>query len=232
YSSTGSFNGLAFAIPINTAMNIAEQLKNKGFVSRGWLGVSIQNVNQDLARSFALQKPRGALVSSVIEGSPAEKAGIKAGDIILTFNGKKVKKSTDLPPMVGTVAVGKSVEVELMRAGKRQTLAVTIGELDEGNQPIVGKIDNKSSNRGLSVANLSRQQKEALALDEGVIVHHVAPNSAAADAGFRQGDVIVNINNQAIADSKAFEAAMKNLDADTPAAILVIRKGRSLFIPL
>lgn len=232
YSSTGSFNGLAFAIPINTAMNIAEQLKNKGFVSRGWLGVAIQNVDQDLARSFGLKKPRGALVSAVVEESPAENAGIKAGDIILTFNGKQVKKSSALPPMVGTVEVGKNVPVELLRAGKKQTIDVTIGELDEGNKPVAGKTTSSNATRGLNVANLTRQQKDSLALDEGVIVRHVKTGSVADKAGFQAGDVIVNVNNQAVADVKAFQKAMDNIPADKPVAVLVIRQGRSLFVPL
>lgn len=232
YSSTGSFNGLAFAIPINTAMSIVEQLKTQGFVTRGWLGVVIQNVDQDLARSFGLDKPRGALVSSVIEDSPAEKAGIQAGDIILTFDGKVLKKSSALPPMVGTIAVGKSVKVELLRAGKKQTLDVTIGELDEGNKPVAGKTGSHNDTRGLSVANLNQQQKTALSLDEGVIVRGVADGSVAENAGFRVGDVIVNVNNQAIADVTAFQQTMKKLAADTPAAVLIVRQGRRLFIPL
>lgn len=232
YSNTGSFNGLAFAIPINTAMSIAEQLKAKGFVSRGWLGVAIQNVDQDLARSFGLNKPRGALISSVVEDSPAEQAGIKAGDIILSFNGKIVKKSSELPPMVGTVEVGKSIKVKLLRAGENKTLNVTIGELDEGNKPVTEAAVTAGNPRGLSVANLTVKQKETLALDEGVIVRRVANNSAADHAGFRVGDVIVNVNNQAIRNVKTFHQAMQNLDTGTPAAVLIIRQGRSLFIPL
>lgn len=231
YSRTGSFNGLAFAIPINTAMNIAEQLKDKGFVSRGWLGVAIQSIDQDLASSFGLDTPAGALVSKVMEDSPAEKSGIKAGDIILKFNGKKIKKSADLPPLVGEVAVGRSVDVVVLRKGKETTLSVKIGELDEG-QPKVAKKGKPSVNKGLSVRNLTAKQQRELKIDTGVIVVGVAAGSKAEDAGFRLGDVIVNIGDQAIESKKDFEKALQGKHKDKPVAVLVIRDERSLFIPL
>lgn len=230
YSKTGTFNGLAFAIPINTAMNIAEQLKNKGFVTRGWLGVAIQNVDQDLATSFDLDNPTGALVSSVIEDSPAENAGIKAGDIILTFNDKTIKKSSQLPPLVGNIPVGETVDVTVLRQGKEKTLAVKIGELDEGQPKKVGKA-KVSVNKGLNVRNLTSKERKAMDIEQGVIVTEIAPNSSAADAGFRAGDVIVNIANQNIDNIKDFNKILRK-NQDKTVAVLVIRDGRSLFIPL
>lgn len=231
YSSTGSFNGLAFAIPINTAMNIAKQLREKGFVSRGWLGVAIQNVDHDLATSFDLDKPTGALVSGVVEDSPAEKAGIQPGDIILSFDGHNIEESADLPPIVGTVSVDTSVAVELMRNGKKKTLDVTVGELDEGEH--VSKNGKKiAKNKGLTVSELTEKQRQALSVDNGVLVQSVAANSQADKAGFRAGDVIININNIPVKNTKSFKRAMKNLPDDKPTAILIIRKGLSLFIPL
>lgn len=232
YSKTGTFNGLAFAIPINTAMNIAEQLKTKGTVSRGWLGVAIQNVDQDLASSFGLDKPKGALISNVIEDSPAEKAGIQAGDIILRFNNKPINKSSALPPIVGTISAGTKVEVELLRQGKKKTLMVKIGELDEeGSQKASRHSGQSAENHGLHVAKLSPQQKQDYEIDTGVIVTAVTPESKASEAGFRTGDIIVNINNKKIASLRDFNRAIKSVNKKKPVAVLVIRQGRSLFIP-
>lgn len=232
YSKTGTFNGLAFAIPINTAMNIAEQLKTKGTVSRGWLGVAIQNVDQDLASSFGLEKPTGALVSNIVKESPAEKAGIKAGDIILSFNGKKINKSSALPPIVGTIAAGTDVEVEVLRKGKHKMLNVKIGELDEGNKPSIASSMGKSTeNHGLRVANLSKKQQQDYEIDYGVVVTTVANGSKAADAGFRNGDIIINIANQEIRNTSDFKKAIKSVNDKKPVAVLVLRQGRSLFIP-
>lgn len=232
YSKTGTFNGLAFAIPINTAMNIAEQLKTKGTVSRGWLGVAIQNVDQDLASSFGLDKPTGALISNVIEDSPAEKAGIKAGDIILRFDDKPIKKSSALPPIVGTVSAGTKVDVELLRQGKKKTLTVKIGELDEGGNPSASNHSGQTAkNHGLHVAKLSPQQKQDYEIDSGVIVTAVSPESKAAEAGFRTGDIIVNIDNQKIASLRDFNKAIRSVNKKKPVAVLVIRQGRRLFLP-
>ncbi|PIE44885.1 MAG: serine peptidase [Gammaproteobacteria bacterium] len=232
YSNTGSFNGLAFAIPINTAMNIVNQIKSKGFVSRGWLGVAIQNVSQDLAKSFKLDKPMGALISSVVEDSPAEKAGLKVGDIILTFNGKKIKKSSSLPPMVGNVTVGKTVEVGILRNGKEQIIDVTIGELDEGNHQATKLQHGKSNNKGLIIGSLTAEQKRQTNVNHGVVVTDVIPNSAADNAGLRTGDIIVNIDSQRIDNPDDFNKVMKKVDEDKMIAVLIIRQGRSLFVAL
>ncbi len=230
YSRTGSFNGLAFAIPINTAMHVAEQLKEKGFASRGWLGVGIQMVNQDLANSFGLDKPLGALVASVVPDSPADAGGLKVGDIILKLDDKAIKKSSDLPPLVGSLTAGKEVELEILRKGKNKTLSVTIGELDEGHPKVAEKAE-KSVNKGLTVRNLRDEEKDEMKMDNGVVVIGVKRGSAAAKAGFRLGDVIVNINNKEIHDVKSFAKVLKK-SGDNPVAVLVIRDERSLFIPL
>ncbi len=230
YSRTGSFNGLAFAIPINTAMHIAKQLKEKGFASRGWLGVGIQTVSQDLATSFGLDKPKGALIASVMPESPAEAGGLKVGDIILKLNDKDIKKSSDLPPLVGTLSAGTDVELEVLRKDKHKELTVTIGELEEDHPKISGK-SGKAVNKGLTVRNLSDAQQDEMNMDHGVVVVAVKRGSEADKAGFRVGDVIVNINNKRIEDVKSFKKAIKSLD-DKTAAILVVRDKRSVFIPL
>ncbi len=230
YSRTGTFNGLAFAIPINTAMHIAEQLKSKGFVSRGWLGVGIQGIDQDLAASFGLDKPNGALVTNVVFDSPAHQAGLKAGDIIVRFNGKTIKKSTDLPPLVGTVSVGTAVSVDIVRNGSKKTVSVVMGELDEG-QPKIAHKASPDSNHGLSVSALTASKKKEAGVESGVLVTAVARGSKAADMGFRPGDVIVNIDNHAIDTVADFHQQLNAAD-NRPMAVLVIRQGRSLFIPL
>ncbi|MBS9777261.1 MAG: Do family serine endopeptidase [Gammaproteobacteria bacterium] len=231
YSRTGSFNGLAFAIPINTAIHIAQQLKSKGFVSRGWLGVGIQSVNQDLARSFGLDTPKGALVANVAAGSPAQYSGLKVGDVILGFNGKAIRKSSDLPPLVGTVNVGTAVDVEILRNGEKQTLSVTIGELDEG-QPKLAKKPHVKNNRGLIVSALTARKRQEAGIDNGVLVTEVLAGSKAADMGFRPGDVIVNVDNQEINSADEFYNLLSSNNNQHPLAVLVIRQGRSLFIPL
>ena len=230
YSRTGFFNGLSFAIPINTAMHIAEQLKTKGFASRGWLGVGIQHINQGLADSFGLDSPKGALIASISPDSPAEKAGLEVGDIILQFDGKKINKSSNLPPLVGAVNAGKKVSLDIIRLGKKKTINTVIGELDEGHSQAS---NNKKTvkDRGIAVKNLNTQQKTDADLDYGVIVTKVDDNSKADKAGFRRGDIIVSIDNKKIKDVKAFRKALKNKD-DKTLAVLLIRQERSLFIPL
>lgn len=238
YSNTGSFNGLAFAIPINTAMNIAEQLKNKGYVSRGWLGVGFQPVSHELAKSFALDKPMGALIVSVSPDGPAAEGGVKIGDIILKFNGKTIGEATDLPPLVGATEAGKAVAVEVLRNGKKENLTVTLGELekiDGQGTSTSNQLDNDSdkqdlSVQGMTVRPLAMSQKDELGIDAGVVIVSLDPNSAAAKAGFRRGDVIVNVNNRGIDSVATFDKAIRQRSGDKPLAVLVIRSGRSLFI--
>lgn len=230
YSRTGVFSGVAFAVPINTAMRVAEQLKMQGVVRRGWLGVAIQNVDQGLAESFGLEKPHGALVAAVVEDSPADKAGVEVGDIILQFNGKAIEKSSALPPMVGTVATGAKVDIEVLRGGKQKTLAVSIGELEDENT--IAKIDVTGSDYGLRVGNLTEYQKYTQKVDGGVSVIRTVPNSRADRAGFRRNDIIVSIDNQRIDSVKTFTKVMATIavETDTPLAVLVIREGRNLFL--
>ncbi len=230
YSRTGAFNGLAFAIPINTAMNIAKQLKDKGFVSRGWLGVAIQSLDQNLAESFGMDTPKGALVSSVLEDSPAEKAGIEVGDIILTFNGKAIKKSSSLPPIVGAVPVGEKVKATVLRDGKEKTLTVKVGELDEGDKHSKRGKGHRKSNKGLRVANLSDKEKDELNIEYGVVITGVARDSQAAEAGFRRGDVIVRIGGKKIKTTRDFAKTIKKIKK--PTAVFIIREGRKLFLSL
>ena len=199
YSRTGGFMGLSFAIPIDVVMNVYQQLREKGSVSRGWLGVLIQDVDRALAESFKMEKPHGALVSKVLEDSPAANSGIEVGDVIVKFNGINVGTSSELPPLVGTAAVGDKTPVEVIREGKRKKLNVVIGELptDEELATTAGPMDSKvSTNKklGVMIRDLSKSEREELGLPEhGVLIDEVK-SGAGADAGLSAGDVILQID--------------------------------------
>jgi len=195
YSRTGGFMGLSFAIPIDVALDVQRQLRDKGHVSRGRIGVLIQEVTRDLANSFGLDRARGALVNSVEKGSPADKAGIQATDIITRFGGKLVESSSDLPRIVGGTAPGSRVDVQVWRKGEAQTLEITVGELKEDRiaardvPPGERSSGAGAANRlGIVVAELSATQKREMKLTHGLLVTDVRPN---ARADVRQGDVLL-----------------------------------------
>jgi len=194
YSRTGGFMGLSFAIPIDVALDIQKQLRDKGRVSRGRIGVVIQEVTRDLATSFGLDRPRGALVNSVEKGSPADKAGVEATDIITKFDGKVVEGSNDLPRIVGSTRPGAKADVEVWRKGATRTLSLTVGELQESKvaaldaPPRAPKPAAVAANRlGIVVGELSAKQKEEHKLSYGLLVTEVKPE---ARADVRRGDVI------------------------------------------
>jgi len=235
YSRTGGFMGVSFAIPMDVAMNVVAQIKSQGYVSRGWLGVVIQDVTRELAESFGLKKPHGALVSRVLADSPAAKAGFEAGDVILTFDGKSVPTSSALPPIVGRTAIGKAVNVEVMRNNDRKTMQVKIEELPESEE--IAKVEGKSGRLvddrlAIEVIDLSEEQRDELAIPKGgVAVVKVDVGSAAA-AGLRRGDVILSINSQKVTDAKQFLDIAKNLPEDKAIPVLVQRGSGSIFLAL
>jgi len=196
YSRTGGFMGLSFAIPIDVALDVQKQLREKGRVARGRIGVVIQEVSKDLATSFGLDRPRGALVNSVEKGSPADKAGIEATDIILKFDGKAVDASSDLPRIVGATRPGAKAELEVWRKGASRNLSITVGELQEArigsrDTPRAQKPAELAANRlGIVVSELSAKQKEDLKLANGLVVMEVKPE---ARADVRRGDVLVTL---------------------------------------
>jgi serine protease Do len=225
YSRTGGFMGLSFAIPIEVAMNVADQLKTKGHVTRGWLGVLIQDVTAELAESFDMDKPRGALVSRVLPDSPASKAGFEVGDVILQFNGDEVDHSKDLPPLVGRTPVNKSVPVRVLRQGKIRTLKVVIGELPADDEIRVAGDKPKTSKQnriGVTVSELTDTQRKKLEIAEGGVLVNEA-GGAAARAGIRRGDVIVMLNNEDISGIKQFEKLVKDLPANRSVPVLIHR---------
>ena len=234
YSRSGGYQGLSFSIPINVAMSIADQLKDKGYATRGWLGVSIQNVDQTLAESFGLNKPTGALIAQVTDNSPADKGGLASGDIILDFNGNAVNYSSALPPLVGAVTPGKTVDVQVLRGGEEKTLQVTIEPLDEGERVAsVEPADPVSESRmGVEVAKVTDEMKEQLGVDKGVVIAQIDPNGPAALAGIRKGDVVVSINREEIDSVEELEALVNDAPADTAVPVLIQREGNPLFLAL
>ena len=236
YSRTGGFMGLSFSIPIEVAMNVVQQLKSSGHVARGWLGVVIQDVPRELSGSFGLKHPQGALISQVLEDSPAEKAKLQEGDVILAYNGTEINGSSQLPPMVGTSAVGKNVELLVLRNKKRINVTVKIGELPE-EEPLAmdssGKSPRTSNNTlGLEVQALTKKQIESMGSRRGgVLVTQVEPG-AASDAGIREGDVIQMINNTPVASVQEFSAIIKKLPKGKTVAVLVRRGDGARFLAL
>ena len=229
YSRSGGYQGVSFAIPIDVAMEVVDQLKTGGKVSRGWLGVVIQEVSADLAESFGLDRPRGALVSQVQEGSPASKAGLQASDVILAFNGKAVENSGDLPRMVGMAKPGTKTQMDIWRKGKTQQLSVVLGELPV--EARAGSKDSKSPSRGgLVLSELSAEQRRALDIDQGVLVEDATGD--AARSGIRTGDVILALNNIKVSSVASFRKAMAAVPVGKSVAILIRRGEGSLYIPL
>lgn len=228
-SRSGGYMGLSFAIPIDVAMDVAQQLKEQGKVSRGRLGVMIQEVNADLADSFGLPKPEGALVSQVEPGSPADKAGLQPSDIILKFNGKDVNSSIDLPRMVGATRPGTRSTVTIWRKGATKELTVVVGEMPEEQVAKAEEGGTRVSRAGLVVSDLTKDQKDELKIDTGVLVEEAS--GAAARAGIRPGDVIIAVNNQNVDDSAEL-TRMLNDTKRKSIALLVKRGEGALYLPL
>ena len=233
YTRSGGFMGLSFAIPINVAMNAFHQIKDTGHVSRGWLGVLIQEVSRDLAESFGLKTPHGALVAQVMDGSPAAKAGLQAGDIILEYDGHKINLSSDLPPLVGSTRVGGTAKLLVLRNGERKTIDVKIGKLPAEQVAGSGQggaapqiTDNKL---GISVQSLPDKLKKQWNIESGVMVGQVGQGPA-MDAGIQSNDVIRSINNHSIDSVKAFNKVVKELPTGKAIPVLIVRNGNPSFI--
>ncbi|MCU7945598.1 MAG: DegQ family serine endoprotease [Candidatus Thiodiazotropha sp. (ex Cardiolucina cf. quadrata)] len=236
YSRSGGFMGLSFAIPIEMAINVAEQLKTRGRVTRGWLGVLIQDVTNDLADSFAMDHPRGALIARVLPDSPSEKAGLQVGDVILEFNGTKIATSSELPPLVGRSNVDKPAVLTILRNGKSKQVKVNIGELPADDKMALAnnQAPKVSENRlGLMVSTVSEQLRKQLRLTnrKGVLVESVTGQSA-REAGIQQGDIITMINNREVEGVEQFNQLVKELPTDKTVALLVHRDTGPFFLAL
>lgn len=227
-SRSGGYMGLSFAIPIDVAMDVAEQFKSKGKISRGRLGVLIQEVTADLAESYGLDKPRGALIADVESGSPAEKAGLQAGDIVLSFDGKPVNTSIDLPRLVGATKPGTQSNLQYWRKGQAKTVAITVAELVEGK--VASGSSAKPANRaGLVVRELTLEQKRQLEIRAGLLVEDAS--GAAARAGIQPGDVILSVNSRAVGSSRELSELLNQ--AGRKIFALQVRRGEAtLIVPL
>jgi serine protease Do len=233
YSRSGGYMGISFAIPVNVAKTVVEQLKSKGKVERGWLGVGIQDMSQDLASSFKLNQLDGALVSSVQAGSPAAKAGLQVGDLIVGFGTGKVKSSSDLPLLVGNAPIGTQVPVKVLRAGTEKTLDVTIAKLDstEAETSLI-KAENDNSILGLGVSSLNGDDLTSRKLSNGVLIEQVLADSAAEKAGLETGDVIVSVNNQSVSTPADLKTAVQAAPAGKPIAMLIMQGENTRFIAI
>lgn len=233
YTTSGGSVGLSFSIPAQLAQDVIEQLKESGEVKRGWLGVGIQNVDKDLAESFGLDKPIGALITHVEDDSPADKAGIKSGDVILEFNKEVVETSDQLPAIVGLVKPNTSVAVKVMRNGKEKKLKVKVGVLgDDEAKASPTKDEQQDDLLGLSVQPIPSEYKNRWGVSGGVFVAGVVPQSPASRARLRRGDIITQIGNKSIAALPDYRAAVKVIPEGKPVPVRIIRNGRAGFIAL
>ncbi|WP_420475266.1 DegQ family serine endoprotease [Noviherbaspirillum sp. ST9] len=234
YSRSGGYMGISFAVPIDEAMRVGEQLRATGRVTRGRIGVQIGEVTKDVAESLGLARAQGALIQRVEPGGPAEKGGLEAGDIILKFNGANIEKSSDLPRLVGATRPGTKGTLTVWRKGAAKEIVLTIAELEPEKvarkDEKKGKPEQAPNALGLVVSDLSESQKKELKVDGGVIVD--AAEGAAGRAGLRAGDVILRLNNNDVKDAKQFNALVSKLEPKKLAVVLVRRGDASQFVPI
>jgi len=227
-SATGQ--GIGFAVPINLAKEVLLQLKEQGKVIRGWLGVSIQEVTPEIAKSFGLKEANGALISDIVPDGPADKAGFKRGDVIVALNGKAVKEYHDLPHMVAAIPPGEKVSFKVLRSGQEETLVAVVGEMkeEEGAQPS----RDIQKQWGMSLQPLTPEIAKELGMkkSEGVVVTDVEPNSLVSEAGIQRGDVILEVNRTPVNTLKDFHEAVQK--AERAVLFLVYRSGATFYISL
>lgn len=229
FSRTGGSIGIGFAIPVNLAKELLPQLK-EGKVVRGWLGVMIQHITPDLQDKLDLKDQRGALVADVTAGGPAEKAGIRRGDVIVSFDGKEVREMNELPMMVGSTPVGKEVDVEVIRAGRKKTIEVKLGRLDEEGEEF--EPAESRTDLGMSVEEITPELARHFNLteEEGLVVVRVHSDSSAAEAGLRSGDVIMEIDQRVVRNLSDYHEAISGYGKGETILFLVQRGGNTLFL--
>jgi serine protease Do len=230
YSRTGGYMGLSFAIPIDIAMDVASQLQAQGKVTRGRIGVQIQELSADLAKSFGLSDAKGALVSSVEKDGPADRAGFKTGDVILEFDGRTVSDSRQLPLIVAGVKPGRDAAVKVWRDGKEQALHVTVGELQPEKVAFAGAPRGERGKLGLAVQDLTPEQRKEFDVKGGVLVGGV--DGPAARAGLKQGDVVIAVNGEQIESAKQFKSLVDKAPDGKPVALLIQRGDVRLYVPV
>lgn len=232
YTRSGGYMGVSFAIPANLAKNVYLQIREKGSVSRGWLGVLIQQLNKDLAESYGLPRAQGALISQVLPDSPAAKSGLQNGDVILQFNGIDINNSSDLPPIVGTVLPGEKADVLVLRDGKKQTIQVKIEELPEDlsvarpSQPAPDKAPDNALK--IRTQDLTAEEQSVVG-ENGVLITQIYPGSG-QDAGLVAGDVITMMGNRDIISDEQFQSLQAQLKPGHVVAVRLLRNGSPMFI--
>ncbi len=234
YSRSGGSMGLSFSIPIDVAISISNQLKASGKITRGWLGVAIQELTKDLAESFGMKDTNGVLIAGVEKSGPADKGGLEAGDVIIQFDGKPIETSSDLPRVVGMTEPGKSVNVDVLRKGNKKTLRIKVGEMpseemeiSQANTPPAEEASNKI---GLTLSALTPQQKKKLNGKNGLLV--IASTGVSAEAGIRRGDVILGLNNNETQSVEQFNKQINAVRAGKTVAVLVQRGDSTLYVPI
>ncbi len=237
FTQSGGYMGIGFAVPSNMARSVMESLVRTGKVTRGWFGISIQEVTPQLAEEFGLKETRGALVADVLPGSPAEKAGIKRGDVVVSFMGQKIENSSQLRNTVAQADVGTQASVVVIRAGKEKGLSVKVEEQpkDIAKGPVSPEDKGSTLLAGIEVKNMTPELIEQFGLgktDKGVVVTWVDQESMAEAAGLQRGDLIMEMNRSPIRDTGDYERAVSKIKKGTSALLLVSRQGRSLFISI
>ncbi len=234
YSRSGGSVGLSFSIPINVAIDVSNQLKASGKVTRGWLGIAIQELTKELADSFGMKNDNGALIAGVEPNSPAAKGKLEAGDVITKFNGSVIVDSSDLPRVVGNTKPGKVVPVEVFRKGKTKLLNIAIGMMPSEGQEVAAapkKSEKAESNKiGLVLQSLTTKQKRQLNGKNGLLV--TESKGMAAEAGIRRGDVILGLNNSETQSVKLFNQQINAVKKGRTVAVLVFRNGSTLYVPI
>ena len=234
YSRTGGFMGLSFAIPIEMAFDVTNQLRTKGAVSRGWLGVVIQEMTRELAESFGMSRAYGALVRRILPGSPAEQAGFKVGDVITHFNGSQINRSSGLPPLVGRVPIDASAKVDIVREGETMELTVIIAELP-GERELRRATSSRRPSQGdnpmrISVIEVPDDLREELQVEEGVLIEEVIKDSPADQAGLIPGDVILKVQHKAVTSLDDFDRIIIELEDLKSIAVLIQRPDGALYV--
>ncbi|RBI69445.1 serine peptidase [Vreelandella sulfidaeris] len=234
FTRSGGFMGVSFAIPINVAMDVAEQLREDGRVNRGWLGVMIQPVSQDLAESFGMESAVGALIADLDPEGPAAQGGLQAGDVILEVNGEEVERSSSLPRLIGKGTPGTEVELTVMRDGEELTESVELGSWPDAEQQVEqsGGNNQAQSPLGMVVAEIDDAMREQLNVQGGVVVRQVESDSVAANAGIRSGDVLVSIDHRSVSSSEELVDIVDELPTDRAIPVRLFRDGHSLFVAL